>query len=179
VFPKYDELTRYLLEHSGVPQIRTKFPYLMPSQVSLACSQQSATWTQPEPDEFSPLIPSYFFKIHFNIILRINVFVLQAVSFTFPHQKPSCTSLTHSCHMARWSHKYRFDDPKNIRYAFYIPVPRWPWSVYCACDRKGNLSFRACEHAVIFTVSLNTKVLLLPLQAPLTGPRVTRQVHAA
>ena len=41
----------------------------MPPEVSLVCSQQPATCLCPEPDESSPLIPSYFFAIYFNIIL--------------------------------------------------------------------------------------------------------------
>jgi hypothetical protein len=41
----------------------------MPPEVLLACSQQPANCLCPEPDESSPLIPSYFFATYFNIIL--------------------------------------------------------------------------------------------------------------
>jgi hypothetical protein len=62
VSPKYDELSRYHLEHPGIPQALTQFPYLIPPEVSLSCSRQPATCLCPESDESIPLYPFCFFR---------------------------------------------------------------------------------------------------------------------
>jgi len=46
----------------------------MEPEVSLPCSQQPAIGPYPEPDASSPHIPTYFPKIHSNIIFRSGLF---------------------------------------------------------------------------------------------------------
>jgi hypothetical protein len=50
-------------------QLVKKFPTFYGTQGSLPHSQEPATCPYPEPDQFSPCPPSYFLKIHFNVIL--------------------------------------------------------------------------------------------------------------
>jgi hypothetical protein len=53
-----------------VSQLVKKFQSFMEPEGSVPCSQKPTTGHCPEPDKSSPLPPSYFLNIHFNIILQ-------------------------------------------------------------------------------------------------------------
>jgi hypothetical protein len=79
----------------------------METEGSLPCPQEPATCPYPEPDQSSPRPPpSYFLKIHFNIILPFTPrFSKWSFSFRFPDQNPVYPPpLLHTRHMHRPSH---------------------------------------------------------------------------
>jgi hypothetical protein len=64
-------------------------------------SQDSATWFHPEPDDPAHTLPSYFFTIHFDIILLFKpmyemVFSLHVLGLQFIHFLISLTGTTSS-----------------------------------------------------------------------------------
>ena len=72
---------------------------------SLSCTQQPVQYPYPKSRESSLcvcVVPFYFFKAHFNIILSPSKW---SPSFIFPHQHTACISLLpHTCHMLCPSH---------------------------------------------------------------------------
>jgi len=74
--------------------------------------------------QINPLhtLPSYFFKIHFNIICPfMHRSSKLSLSFSFVHQNPTCKSLLlHTCHMSCLTYHPRFYHPKNMYWAVQI-----------------------------------------------------------
>jgi hypothetical protein len=92
----------------------------METEGSLPWSQGPATCPPREADTVRP--PSYFFKIHFNIILpREPAFSKWSLSLRFPHQK-FCMHLSYPPNVphAHTLHSSWFDHPKNIWLGIHI-----------------------------------------------------------
>jgi hypothetical protein len=69
IFQKVTLWSIVLLEKVRVVKLVKKFSASVEPQDSLACSQEPAIGLYPVPNESSQFPPTYFLKIHFNIIL--------------------------------------------------------------------------------------------------------------
>jgi len=88
----------------------------METDAVLLCTQLHAICPYPEPDQYCPCLPSYFFKVHSNTTLPSTPRSSKwSLSLRFAHQNPVCTSSPpHSCHQPCPSHASRFDHPNNF-----------------------------------------------------------------
>jgi len=77
----------------------------MQPEGSLSCSQNPATSPYPDPDASSPHFPSYFPKIHSNIILPSTPrFSESSFPFRFSNQNFVCMhDARHRIHFKSWS----------------------------------------------------------------------------
>jgi len=94
----------------------------MEPESSLPHSQQSTAYPYPESDQLSPNSPSYFLKVHFNIILPstkglpIGLFPLG-----FPNSILYISSiLPHTCYMPLPTHSSWFDHSNNVWWGVQI-----------------------------------------------------------
>ena len=89
---------------------------------SLPHSQQSTTYPYPEPDQLSPNSPSYFLKVHFNIILpSTKGLPIGLFHLGFPSSILHISSiLPHTCYMPRPSHSKLFDHSNNVWWGIQI-----------------------------------------------------------
>ena len=76
----------------------------------------------PEPSKVIPCPPSWFFKIHFKIILPSMPGSLQlSLSFSCYHLNPVCIShLPHNCHISSQSYPPWFELLHNVRWTVQI-----------------------------------------------------------
>jgi hypothetical protein len=83
----------------------------MEPEVSLPRSQQPATCPYPQPDQPNHVLPSYFFQIHFNIILPLMPRSSKwSLSFRFLlRHSVRIYIIPHACHIPYSSHPPLYD----------------------------------------------------------------------
>ena len=88
----------------------------METDAALLCTQLPAICPYPEPDQYCPCLPSYFFKVHSNTTHPSTPRSSKwSLSLRFPHQNPVCiSSLPHTCYQLCPSHASRFGHPNNL-----------------------------------------------------------------
>jgi hypothetical protein len=81
-------------------------PYFAEREASLPFSHNSSIFSYPEFDKNILRSPSYFLKMHFNIIpISVPRFCKRSLSTTSPHQNPFFTSpVTRTCHVPHPAH---------------------------------------------------------------------------